>query len=127
MVMSRWGAKLHRVNCPCGVCISKRRKQHVSQLKAVELDEDVSCTTALTPQQTLAVDEEPAPADDISDLPVLAQSPRSEGQQGKRDVLAASAVNAEFSAPALSIAPAASADAHGKREDKPMPKVLLYY
>ena len=122
MVMSRWGHKLHKVNCPCGVCISKRKKQHVSKQRASELDEDVSSSAVLTPRQTYTVDGETTPADTISDPPVLALSDPQE-----LGVLAASAADG---APTISTAPSATAttqaaDPRVKRADKPLSKVLL--
>lgn len=124
VVMSRWGHKLHKVGCPCGVCVSKRKKHHVSKQKASELDEDVSSTTMVTSRQTHTAEEETAPTDAASNPPVLAQSSHSEGQP---EDLAASAVNG---VPALTTAPAAdaksqAADTRLSRADKSLPKVSL--
>ena len=127
MVMSRWGHKLHKVNCPCGVCISKRKKQHVSKQRASELDEDVSSTTVLTPRQTQTGDGETAPADTASDPPALAQSVQSEGQPEELDVLAASAADGAPTLSAARAATAQAADACVRRADKPMSKVPLHY
>ena len=130
VVMSRWGHKLHKVNCPCGVCISKRKKQHVSKQRASELDEDLSSTTVLTPQQTQTVDGKTAPADTASDPPVLAQlaqSVQSEGQPEELDVLAASAASGAPTSSAARPATAQAADSGVRRADKPLSKVSLHY
>ena len=130
VVMSRWGHKLHKVNCPCGVCISKRKKQHVSKQRASEVDKDVSSTTVPTPRQTYTVDGETAPPDTSSDPPVLAQSVQAEGQPEELDLICfAPAANG---APTLSTAPSATAttqaaDTCVRRADKPLSKVLLHY
>ena len=123
VVMSRWGHKLHKVNCPCGVCISKRKKQHVSKQRVSEPDEDVSSTTVLTSRQTKTVDGESAPADTAIEPPVLAQPVQSEGQPEKLDVLAASAANGAPAATATTQA----ADTGVRRAGKPLSKVPLHY
>ena len=128
MVMSRWGHKLHKVNCPCGVCVSKRKKQHVSKQRASELDEEVSSTTVLTPRQIKTGDGETAPAGTASGTPALAQSVQSEGQPEESDILAASAANG---APTFPAAPAATATAQAadtcvRRADKSLSKVPLH-
>lgn len=121
--MSRWGHKLHKVGCPCGVCVSKRKKHHVSKQKASELDEDVSSTTMVLSRQTHTADEEAAATDVASKSSVHAQSSHPEGQP---EDLAASAVNG---APALTTAPATDAQAAdtrlSSRADKSLPKVSL--
>lgn len=133
MVMSRWGVKLHKVNCPCGVCISKRKKQHsISKDKQkAEPDEDVSCITVLEPRQTHTVDAESVPARTACDAGVLTQSLHSEDQHGELagEVLAASVVTDALK---LSTATPASAQAQGadapvRRAGKAVPKVFLLY
>lgn len=130
MVMSRWGVKLHKANCPCGVCISKRKKQHTisKENQKAEPDEDVSYTTVLTAMQTSTVAEESAPAKTACDAAVLAQSLHLGDHQGELGVLAASAVNAPTpsTTPATS-ATAKAADAHARRSGKSAPKVFLCF
>lgn len=120
VVMSRWGHKLHKVGCPCGVCVSKRKKHHVSKQKASELDEDVSSTTMATSQQAYTAEKETAPTAAASNPPGLAQSSHSEGQPEGNGV------------PALTTAPATdaksqAADSRLSRADKSLPKVFLPY
>ena len=123
MVMSRWGHKLHKVGCPCGVCASKRKKHHVSKQKASELDEDVSCTTMVTSRQANTAEEETAPTAAASNPPGLAQSSHSEGQA---EASAVNGVSALTTAPATD-ANSQAADSRLSRADKSLPKVSLPY
>lgn len=130
MVMSRWGVKLHKLNCPCGVCSSKRKKQHsISKDKQkAEPDKDVSCTTVRKARQRNTLD---AQANTACDAGVLTQSLHSEHQHGELagEVLAASTVTdaANLSTATPASAHAQGADTHVRRADKPVPKVFLHY
>ena len=130
VVMSRWGPKLHMINCPCGVCVSRRKQQHVNKVKqkAAEHEENGHSTTVLTPRQTNIVNQTLPSTNAAIDGPEDAQPLQAERQHGDLNRSAALAVE---STPSLTVAPAASAtadapaDTRSKPVDKALPKVTL--
>ena len=130
VVMSRWGPKLHVVNCPCGVCVSRRKQQHVNKVKqkVAEHEEDEHSTTILTPRQTNIVNQTLPSTSAAIGGSEHAQPVQAESQHGD---LSRSAAMAVESTPSVTSAPvtSATADAPAATRSKPVgkapPKVSL--